>query len=220
MENSKEPLDEVGHGDGNNEASLAGAEADNDFGEVGTCPSCLILPLKVGDSFVAEVNDFAQALLYATDAGASVAEEALATLNNSALGQAAVNYATDRGVVVVAGAANEEAGHHNYPSNYARTLVVNSVRNNESPAQQPRSYLYLNGCTNYGAKVVLSVPSVQCSAEATGRAPGMAGLVHTAGRNAGAQGRRAPYPGLPGLSADEVKQVMAMTADDIDFEDP
>src|SRR5262249_47188999 len=85
-------------------------------------------------------------------------------------------------------------------------------------------YLYLNGCTNYSAHIAVTVPSSSCSSEATGKSAGMAGLVISAARNAIDRGMLAPYPqdsGLPApypLSADEVKQILIQTADDINFD--
>jgi len=88
----------------------------------------------------------------------------------------------------------------------------------------PRSYLFLNGCTNYSPHVAVSVPSSACSSEATGKSSGMAGLLHSAARNAIDQGRLTRYPngdgtyaGFP-LSAEEVRQLFTMTADDINFD--
>src|SRR5207248_3552831 len=49
---------------------------------------------------------------------------------------------------------------------------------------QPESWLYFNGCTNFGANTAVSVSSTSCSSEATGRSSGMAGLLVSAGRNA------------------------------------
>ena len=106
-------------------------------------------------------------------------------------------------------------------------VEVNSVTryaNLAGFAQSPRSYLYLNGCTNYGAHIALSVPSSSCSSEATGLSSGMAGLVVSAARNAIDRGMLTPYPrddGSPApfaLSAEEVKQVLIQTADDINFD--
>ena len=54
--------------------------------------------------------------------------------------------------------------------------------------------------------MAVAIPSSSCSSEATGKAAGMAGLLYSAARNAG---RR--------LTANEVRQLFTMTADDIDF---
>ena len=184
------------------------------------------MPIRVGDSFVAEVNNFAQGVLFAVDSGARVIQEALGALNNSSFAQAAIDYAYHRGVIVVASAADEESNHHNYPANYNHTLEVNSVTkfNDISGLQQtPRSYLYLNGCTNYGGHIAVSVPSSSCSSEATGKSAGMAALVYSAALNEIDRGHLTRYPSGDGfapfaLSANEMKQLLTLTADDINFD--
>jgi hypothetical protein len=227
FEDDNDPLDEVRYGHGTGEAEDSNAEANNGMGDVGTCPSCMVMPVRVGDSFVAEVNNFAQGVLFATDSGARLVQEALGTLNNSSLAQAAVDYAYHRGVLVVASAADEESNHHNYPANYNHTMEVNSVTKFDEVAgfqQTPHSYLYLNGCTNYGSHIAVAVPSSSCSSEATGKSSGMAGLVLSAALNEIDRGHLTPYPNGDGtlaafpLSANEVKQVLTLTADDINFD--
>jgi hypothetical protein len=224
FEDDNDPLDEVRYGHGTGESRDSGAEADNGSGGVGTCPNCLLLAVRVGDSFVTEVNAFARGVVFAVDSGAGVVQEALGTLNNSRFGQEAVDYAYGNGVVVIASAADEESAHHNYPANYNHTVQVNSVTRFADLAgfvQEPRSYLYLNGCTNYGAHITLAVPSLSCSSEATGLSSGMAGLVVSAAQNAIDRGMLERYPrddGSPAtvpLSAEEIKQVLIQTADDI-----
>jgi Subtilase family len=226
FEDDNDPLDEVGYGHGTGEAQDSVAEANNASGDVGTCPSCMVMPVRVGDSFVAEVDNFAQGVLFATDSGARVIQEALGSLNNSSFAQAAIDYADRRGVIVVASAADEESNHHNYPANYNHTLEVNSVTkfNDLSGLRQtPHSYLYLNGCTNYGGHIALSVPSSSCSSEATGKSAGMAALVYAAALNEIDRGHLTRYPNGDGtrapfaLSANEIKQLLTTTADDINF---
>jgi hypothetical protein len=106
-------------------------------------------------------------------------------------------------------------------------VQVNSVTRfaNVSGIQQsPKSYLYLNGCTNYGAHMALAVPSSSCSSEATGRSSGVAGLIVSAGLNAVDRGTLTNYPRDDGtlapfpLSPEEVKQILTLTADDINFD--
>jgi Subtilase family len=227
FEDDNDPLDEVRYGHGTGESRDSGSETNNGTGGVGTCPNCLLLEVRVGDSFVTEVNAFARGVVFAVDSGAHVVQEALGTLNNSRFGQEAVDYAYDNGVVVIASAADEESAHHNYPANYNHTVQVNSVTRFANLAgfvQEPRSYLYLNGCTNYGAHIALSVPSSSCSSEATGRSSGMAGLVVSAARNAVDRGMLERYPrddGSPApfsLSAEEIKQILIQTTDDINFD--
>lgn len=225
FEDDNDALDEVRYGHGTGESRDSNAEANNATGGVGTCPSCLVLEARVGDSFVADVNAFAQAVVFAVDSGAMVVQEALGTLNQTSFGQQAIDYAYDNGVVVIASAADEESNHHNYPANYNHTVQVNSVvRFEDDVDQSPESYLYLNGCTNYGGHIALAVPSSSCSSEATGNSSGMAGLVVSAALNAIDRGMLTAYPRDDGstapypLSAEEVKQVLTMTVDDINFD--
>ncbi|MFN2582890.1 MAG: hypothetical protein ABR498_09145 [Candidatus Dormibacteria bacterium] len=241
MEHTNDPFDEPNYSHGTGEAEDSNGET-NIGREPGTCASCMVMPLKVGDSFIADVNDFAQAVLYATDNQVQVVQEALGTINNSSLNQAAIDYAWNHGVTVIASAADEAAGHHNQPaSSENHTVVVNSLRLDDLHAEagnvpqqfQPlvpttgKTYLSLNGCTNYGGHIDISIPSVSCSSEATGKSSGMAGLVISEARNLVAEGLMTPYappsaafPDGVAISPDEVKQVLTMTADDVDFEDP
>ena len=66
LDDDNDPFDDVQYGHGTGEARDSTAEADNG-GELGTCPNCMSIHLRVGDSFIADENDFAQAVLYAVD---------------------------------------------------------------------------------------------------------------------------------------------------------
>jgi hypothetical protein len=217
FEFDNDPFDEVAFGHGTGEARDSTAEANNGGG-VGTCPNCMVMPVRVGDSFVADVNSFAQGVVFSVDTGADVVQEALGTYNNSTFGRQAVEYAYRHGVPVVASAADEDSWHHNFPSAYAHTIVVNSIRDFGAPGGAPvvpNSWLFFNGCTNFGGNVAVSVPSTSCSSEATGRAAGLAGLLVSAGRDA-VDASTLTTP----LTANEVRQLLTQTADDIDFETP
>lgn len=227
-EDDNDPYDEVQYGHGTGEAEDSTAEIFNGRG-VGTCPNCMVMHMRVGDSFIADVNDFAEGVLYATDNGASVLQSALGTLNNSRFAQEAINYAYKRGVVLIASAADESAGHHNQPSVLEHAVTMNSIGEPQVPGAQPPSYLEFRGCTNFGAYITAAVPSNSCSSEATGRSAGMAGLLYAAAKNAGASGLIADYGALDGpggvpagrgLSAEEADQLIATSADDLNFVTP
>jgi hypothetical protein len=144
----------------------------------------MVIPVKVADSFVSDVNDFAKGVIFAVDSGVSVIQEANGSLDNTPFAQAAVDYAYSKGIPVIASAADEESYHHNYPSNYNHTIPVNSIRAQDGTFVQEHTYLLLNGCTNYGAhNVHVSIPSNSCSSDATGRGSGMAALIVAAARN-------------------------------------
>jgi Subtilase family len=232
LDNDNDALDDVHYEHGTGEAMDSNAEANNGNGQSGSCPSCMVIPLRVGDSFVADVNNFAQAAIYAVDNDVLVIQEALGTLNMSHLGRDAVNYAYRHGVAVIASAADEAAQHHNWPSNYAHTIVVNSVNKyHDTFTPVPRSYTQFNGCTNFSTHVTLAIPSSSCSSNATGVGAGLAGLIYSAALNARDHGRLSAAPNCERadgsaciLTANEVRQLMASGAidstaqiDDINF---
>ncbi|MBI1746840.1 MAG: VCBS repeat-containing protein [Acidobacteria bacterium] len=225
LDNNNDPFDEVQYGHGTGEARDSTAEANNGH-DVGVCPNCMALHVRVGDSFIADTQAFAQGVVFAVDSGADVVQEALGTINNSTFAQDAINYAYRHHVPVIASAADEESFHHNFPAANNRTITVNSVtkfvESGQTAIMYPRSYLYLNGCTNFGGNIALSISSSGCSSEATGRGSGIAGLIVSAARNEVALGNLSPYQVETGgrvhpVSANEVRQLMTMTADDINF---
>jgi hypothetical protein len=216
LDNDNDPYDDVQYGHGTGEASDSSSEANNG-GQAGSCPNCMVVPLRVGDSFVADANRFGQAALYAVDNGVLVIQEALGTLNNTHLAREAIDYAYHHGVAVIASAADEAAQHHNYVSSLPHTIVVNSAdQYDQTFSPQPRSYLQFNGCTNFSSKVTIAVPSSSCSSNATGLGAGMAGLVYSAALDAVQAGRlsastsckRADGSRCP-ITANEVRQLMA-----------
>ncbi|HLE97422.1 MAG TPA: S8 family serine peptidase, partial [Candidatus Thermoplasmatota archaeon] len=223
VDEDNDAFDDVDYGHGTGEAKDSTAEAGNGGGMPGTCPSCRFMPLRVGLSFIAHSEDYAQAVLFAVDAGASVVQEALGTVDRVALVDAAHRYAWERGVPVVASAADEAAYHHNMPGGTDFTINVNSVRTGGELAPFPRSFLYVNGCTNFGGNVWVSVASTSCSSEATGRGAGIAGLLESHARNLVARGELAPHPDFAAfpsgnvLSAGEVRQLFRAGADDVDL---
>jgi hypothetical protein len=231
LDNDNDAYDDVQYGHGSGEAKDSSAEANNGD-QAGGCPNCMVLPLRVGDSFVADENNFAQATIYAVDNNVLVVQEALGTLNHSELADQAIDYAYRHGVAIIASAADEAAQHHNWPSNSSHVIVVNSVNKyHDTFTPIPRSYLQFNGCTNFSTHVTLAIPSSSCSSNATGLGAGYAGLVYSAALNARDHGRLSPHPnceranGQPCiLTANEVRQIMATgtiegtpQADDVNF---
>jgi Subtilase family len=220
LDDDNDPFDEVQYGHGTGEAEDSNAEANNG-GDVGTCPDCMVLPVRVGDSFIADSNKFAKGVVFAVDSGAYVIQEALGTLNNTSFARAAIDYAYANDVPVIASAADEESFHHNVPSGNRHTITVNSVTK-FATGMSPQSYLYLNGCTNFGGNIAVAISSSSCSSEATGKASGIAGLIISAALNQVDSGNLAPrfvdHTGaVHPLSANEVAQLMTMNADDINF---
>ena len=208
-DNNNDPWDINGFGHGTGEAEDSSAPAnDSGVGSPGVCPQCMFMPVRVGDSFVADSNHFAEGVLFATDSGVRIIQEALGTINMTKFAQQAIDYAFNHNVVIIASAADEDSMHHNYPANGNHVIMVHAIApNNLGHTSAPiTSFLAFNNCTNYGAHLVLSTPGDSCSSEATGKTSGMAGIVESMAFTQGIA-----------LTANEVKQILTLTADDINI---
>jgi uncharacterized protein (TIGR03382 family) len=199
-------FDDTDFGHGTGEAKDSAAEVDNGLGDAGVCPRCLVMPVRVGDSFVVESNDFATGAIFAVDSGAMIIQEALGAINGSPGAAAAIEYAWHRDVTVVASAADEDSFHANLPGTTNHTLYVHATVHDTNNRENATTYMAFNNCTNYGAQLLLSTPGTGCSSEATGKTSGAVGLILSAGLEAALD---------PPLKPEEVKQLLLTTVDDI-----
>jgi len=213
--NDNNPYDEIqqdGYSHGSKEGRWSVAEGDGAGGSIGSCPNCMLINLRSGDGFVADVNNFAAAASYATDMGAKVIQCALGALNNTSFTQQAIDYAYDHGVTIIGSAADETAWHANMPSANAHTVYVHSLRHDSPEREDATTWFAFSNCTNYGTRLDLSVAAEGCSSGATGRSAGIAGLMHSAAADAVEAG----VLDRP-LTGNEGYQLMTQSHDDIAF---
>ncbi len=208
MKDDNDPYDDTRYGHGTGEARDSSAETNNGAGDAGVCPLCRFIPCRVGDSFIVNVQDYAQAVVFATDSGAQVIQEALGTINQSSFSQAAMDYAYAHGVTIVASMADENSRHSNMPATANHTLPVHAiVKAGSDQSTMARSFYGFHTCSNYGGHNLLSAPGDGCSSEATGVTSGVMGLVYSAALQSNL---------IPPLTAGEAHQLLLMTTDDID----
>jgi hypothetical protein len=207
--NDNNPYDDPRYGHGTGEAHDSSAEGNNMIESLGVCPLCRFMMLRAGDSFIADVNDFAKGVVYAADNGVNVIQEALGTIDQSAFSKAAIDYAYSKGTIVIASMADENSRHHNVPGVANHTLPVHAITKdgdmlytNGVIQTKSSTFIAFNTCTNFGAQNMMSISGTACSSEATGRASGAAGLMFSEGLNKGMK-----------LSPEEVMQLFKMTAD-------
>ncbi len=185
------------------EAAAEGGEPQSDIGH---CPNCSVLPVRVSDSFVGEGDKIAEAIIYAVDQGVEVIGMALGSMSNPEVIQDAMRYAWERGTTIVAAAGDELGYHHNYPAANDHAIYVHSIK--YYPAinlETARSVLGYIGCNNFGARLDAVAASNACATGSVAATIGMAGLVYSRGRDLGID-----------LSPAEVRQLLLRTADDID----
>ncbi|MEW5848089.1 MAG: FG-GAP-like repeat-containing protein [Myxococcota bacterium] len=214
--------DDVDFGHGEFEARLSAGQAHNGTGGLGVCPTCSFIPLRVGDSFIVDVNRYAEAVVYAVDNGCSAVQQALGGLSNTPTMNKAVDYAYNNGVPVVAAASDLLSYHHNWPANadhafMVHAIVYNGLSNLGGAAswRDAETFLNFNNCTNYGAKLMLSSPGEGCSSEATAKTSGQVGLIKSHWLRLRERFPDDPYYARD-LSAEEIYQVLTQSADDID----
>ena len=206
--NDNDAYDDTRFGHGNGEARDSSAQGNNGQSGIGVCPECTVMMVRVGDSFVVDVNDFADAVVFAVDSGAKVIQEALGSINMTTFARQAIDYAYDNNTVVIASAADELSFHHNFPGTTNHTVYVHAVVHDEPNRARSTTFLNFNNCTNFGGQLVLSSPGGGCSSEATGVTSGHAGLIYSYGLDQNLD---------PPLSAEELRGILLMSADDINI---
>ncbi|HWH30251.1 MAG TPA: S8 family serine peptidase [Mycobacteriales bacterium] len=211
------------HGTGRaNDAARRGNDA---AGEIGTCPSCTVIPVRVWDTFVVSGDHYGMGAAYAADAGAAVIEVALGALSNSPTAQAATRYAYDKGVTLAVVSSDLNTANHNFPTTYDEVIGVNGTvadtyglgasEANEfgltagavGPQAPVATYFRNSNLTQYGAHLHVSAVG-DTGSFATGQAAGAFGLVIAAGREKGLD-----------LTPAEVKQIVTLSAEDVLPED-
>jgi MYXO-CTERM domain-containing protein len=207
MKNDNDPYDDTRYGHGTGEARDSVSQANNGMGDAGGCPNCRFIPMRVGDSFITDVNMFAKAVVYATDNGAKVVQCALGTLNMNRFTQAALDYAYQNGTLVITSMADENSRHHNMPAAANHTLPVHAIQYDGNSATRSTTFFSFHPCSNFGGQNLLSASGTGCSSEATGELSGISGLLYSAALK---------YDVTPPLLPAEAQNILFMTADDID----
>jgi len=199
---------EGAHGDAR--ARDAGAIADNGHGDKpGFCPNCTILPIRVSDAIMASHNSIAWGVQYASIMGAQVGIAASGTPDYSWQDEEIILDAFNKGMILVAATGDELGFHHSFPAAGEDVLSIKSIfpiPNLDFLGIFPMELLAFTEtyCTNYNEHVHLAGSSGACSSEATGNVGGAAGLIISRALDLGIQ-----------LTPNEVKQILTMTADDI-----
>jgi len=206
--NDNDPYDDVRDHHGTWESEWSGAEGNNKIGNIGVCPGCPLLQVRVADSFVCNETHFGEGVVFAVASGAAVIQAPLGSFNNTRIAAETVRYAQESGVTVVASAGDETSYHHEYPAAHAGILYVTAIRPDVTNFDKVTSFLNFNNCSNWGERVIFSIPGYMCSSNATGLMSGGAGLLAS----------KAAEDGLdPSLSPNELRQVLISTAYDIDI---
>lgn len=151
IQNSDGTEDNNGHGTA--VSGLIAASTDNGTGVAGMCWGCQILPIKVlsarGGGDDASV---ARGVRWAADNGARIINMSLGGSRDSQTLREAIEYAYNRGVLIVASSGNEgqQGNPVNYPAAYPQVVAVGATGNTD----------VITGFSNTGDYVSLAAPGV------------------------------------------------------------
>ena len=162
------PQDENGHG--THVAGIAAAVTNNGIGVAGTTPDAKIMPVRVLDAEGSgDIETVVAGIKYAADHGAQVINLSLGEL--PVVGQLeminqdveeAVNYAWDRGALVVGAAGNETFPLCSYPAAAQRSVCVGATDRRELPSYYSNFPNNPHGTGSIGVRAPGGVGSVFC----------------------------------------------------------
>ena len=133
------------YGHGTHVGGIVAAITNNNTGVAGGCPNCQLMNGKVlNDSGSGAYSWIASGITWATDNGAKVINMSLGGSVKSTTLERAVNYAWNKGVVVVAAAGNSANPSKTYPAAYTNAIAVAATNNKDQKAS----------FSSYGAKWV------------------------------------------------------------------
>ncbi|RIW28554.1 peptidase S8 [Bacillus salacetis] len=185
VDNDYYPMDLNGHG--THVAGTAAAETNNGTGIAGMAPNTRILAVRVLDANGSgSLADIADGIRYAADQGAEVINLSLGCDCSTTTLKNAVDYAWNKGSVVVAAAGNDGVSTTFEPASYANVIAVGAVDSNDRRAS----------FSNYGSWVDVTAPGVDIAATvpnngyaymsgtsmASPHVAGLAGLLASQGR--------------------------------------
>ncbi len=214
-----------GHGTGR--AGIVGPETNNTLGVAGICPVCPLMNLRIDDTFVHTSEGVAKGAIYAIDNGAKVLNMSLGGTTASRLSRGAFTYAMAHDVLAVNASANEFSYHQNFQAVFDDVMTIGAVtpdnRTNPTTWKQKANF------ANYGAHLDVVGPSLVPGASQSRDAdfnPTHNGYTETASGTSSSTPHAAGVGALvyseaiedgisPPLSAQEVRHIISLSADDV-----
>ena len=220
------PTADTGNPHGTQVAGMLGARTDNGLGMAGVAPHSRLLPLRTADNVIHQGVRLGEAIVYAADQGARAISMSVGADTFGSSLRRAVRYAHARGAVMAVASGNEFHFHHHYPQLMDEVVAVGGINpdtanlraQNPDAAPVGNDFKVHASYSDYGPHLDVVAPTQVIStlfgggyqtnwsgtSAATPHVAAVAALVIARGR---AQRLR--------LSADEVIQIIRMSADDL-----
>ena len=123
------------HGHGTHVAGIIAAQVNNSVGIAGVSPQAILVNVKVAnDNGVCRANTITKGIYWAVDNGAMVINISLELQNFSEELEQAINFAWDKGVIVIAAAGNDARDKSVYPAFSKNCIAVGAIRQNNELA--------------------------------------------------------------------------------------
>ena len=152
IDGSDNTADAFGHG--TMVAGIIAARMGNGIGVAGVCAACSIMPIKVLDANgTGTAASMADGIHWASDHGANIINLSLVLSGDDPSVRAAIAYAHDRGVLVVAAAGNASNDSQTFPASYPDVLSVAATDNGD------HAYSW----TTFGPWVAVAAPGCSMS---------------------------------------------------------
>ena len=118
--------DVLGHG--THIAGIITANTNNKIGIAGIAPNTLLLNVKVADdNGLVWPSTIAKGIIWATDNGAKIINISLTVPISSSILEGAVNYACNKGVIIIAAAGNDINSVSAFPACYPNVIAVAAI---------------------------------------------------------------------------------------------
>ncbi|WP_010676948.1 S8 family serine peptidase [Bacillus timonensis] len=140
-----QPTDNNGHG--THVAGLVGAQTNNKVGVASIAKNVSIMPVKVGDEAPSTI-DIAEGIYYAVDNGANIINLSLGGAYSKYVDDA-IQYAYNKGVIVVAASGNSSTSIRHYPAALTSVMSVAAI---DTASKSLANY------SNYGNWVTIAAP--------------------------------------------------------------
>ena len=200
-----DPSDETGHG--THVTGIAGARGNNGVGIAGVAWYCTLMPVRSGFAIIGggtflQDDDSAAGIIYAADNGAHIINMSWGDQINSFVIRDAVEYAYQKGCVLVAAAGNERSEAVLYPAALRQVISVSATDENDE-----HSYF-----ANAGAGVDIAAPgSVVWSTHIDDRYRRESGTSMAAPHVVGAAALLLSK--RPTLNSEDIRQILIATTD-------
>ncbi len=121
------------HGHGTHVAGIIAASSDNGIGIAGVAPQCRLLNVKVADDRgQCQATALAEGIVWAVDNGANIINISIGLKEPCQELAEAIDYAWNKGAVIIAAAGNEGNDAPIYPAYYENTLAVAAIKENNT----------------------------------------------------------------------------------------